>query len=270
MLGLSALSRCLWLRCDATAPLGWLQGMINKCILGQFYWGTVWIGMRVMHWRCSVSDSPWCDFLCHTEGSQSVSNGLAEVLLLTAQPELRSRGFPGGCMPSFPGYLSPWKESARGICAKPVSNTEQTPTGKAKEWAWDRALWFFWGFSCCLNCWGCLLLREALSSGEPGVLVTLELATCGMGLLCCKGGGLIYMTKIPVIILLLVWMHVHFFHLVHPAVLIFRADAVCIWSLVREESLILARQTCFMNSCTCELMGAMGWEITEFFLTRLM
>lgn len=72
-------------------------------------------------------------FLCQTEGSQPVSNGLAEVLLLTAQPELRSRGFPGGCMPSFPGYLSPWKESARGICAKPVSNTEQTPTGKAKE-----------------------------------------------------------------------------------------------------------------------------------------
>lgn len=72
-------------------------------------------------------------FLCLTEGSQPVSSGLAEVLLLTAQLELRSWGFPGGCMPSFPGYLSPWKESARGICAKPVSNTEQTPTGKAKE-----------------------------------------------------------------------------------------------------------------------------------------
>lgn len=38
---------------------------------------------------------------------------------------------------------------------------------------------------------------------EAGVLVTLELATGGVGLLCCRGGGFIYITTIPVITLLL-------------------------------------------------------------------
>lgn len=32
---------------------------------------------------------------------------------------------------------------------------------------------------------------------------------------------------LPVLILLLVWIHIHFFHLVHAAMLIFRADADC-------------------------------------------
>lgn len=62
--------------------------------------------------------------------------------------------------------------------------------------------------------------------------------------------GLIYITKRPVTMLLLLWMHVHLFPLVHPAVLIFRADAQCglkhIWSLVREKFLILAGQTCVL------------------------
>lgn len=112
-------------------------------------------------------------------------------------------------------------------------------------------------------------MREAQSCKEAGALVTLELVTCGLGLLCCKGGGLIYITKIPVIILLLVWMHVYCFHLVHPTVLSFRADADCglKYSSGGEGKVSnpCRIDMCFMNCCTCELMGTVGWEISEFF-----
>lgn len=64
--------------------------------------------------------------------------------------------------------------------------------------------------------------------------------------------------------LLLEWMHVHFFPLVHPAVLIFRAGAYC--GLKYSSGIHPCRvDMCFMNSCTSELMGAMEWETSEFF-----
>ena len=118
-----------------------------------------------------------------------------------------------------------------------------------------------------------MLLREALCFWEAGVPVALGLATHGIGLLCCKGGGLIYIKKISILILPLVWMRAcpeahSFFHFIHPAVLIFRTDADCGLKCLFGEGKVSYScwiGTCFMNSCACELMGAMGWEISDFF-----
>lgn len=180
-----------------------------------------------MHWRCSLSDSPWCDFCVWQKGpSQSP---MAWLRCCSWQPS-QSWGhgvFLVDACPASQATFPPGKNLLVGFVLNQFQIQNRPLQARQRSELGIERCGFFEGFSWCLTCWGCLLLREALSSGEAGVLVTLELAVCGVGLLCCKGGGLTYMTKIPVIILLLVWMHVHFFHLVHPAVLIFRADAVC-------------------------------------------
>lgn len=79
-------------------------------------------------------------FLGQTERSQQFSKDLAEEFLLTVQPGLRAWALLGGCMPSFPGYLCPWKVSALllGFMLNQVQiQNRPHRQGRGVSWGWS-------------------------------------------------------------------------------------------------------------------------------------